>query len=113
LSKPSVSCKPNPPGNAGVPEPLAGDIVLVINEACTNSIEHAYRGHSVGTMRLEVDSVDGEVRALISDDGSWKPPAADPGHGGRGMMLIRELGDRVEVDSSPTGTTIKVNFQLP
>jgi PAS domain S-box-containing protein len=99
--------------NAGVPDPLAGDIVLVINEACTNSIEHAYRGHSVGTMRLEVESIDGEVRALTSDHGSWKPPAANPGHGGRGLMLIRELGDWVEVDSSPTGTTIKVIFQLP
>ncbi|MGB9222477.1 SpoIIE family protein phosphatase [Mycobacterium sp.] len=99
--------------NAGVPDPLLGDIVLVINEACTNSIEHAYRGHSVGTMRVEVESVDGEVRALISDDGSWKPPAADPGHGGRGLLLIRELGDWVEVDSSPTGTAIKVNFGLP
>ncbi len=87
--------------------------MLVINEACTNSIEHAYRGHSVGTMRVEVESVDGEVRALISDDGSWKPPAADPGHGGRGLLLIRELGDWVEVDSSPTGTAIKVNFGLP
>jgi anti-sigma regulatory factor (Ser/Thr protein kinase) len=99
--------------NAGVPESLAGDIVLVINEACSNSIEHAYRGQSVGTMRLEVESLNGEVRAVTSDHGSWKPPAADPGYGGRGLLLIRELGDWVEIDSSPTGTTIKVNFGLP
>jgi PAS domain S-box-containing protein len=99
--------------NADVPDPVAGDIVLVVNEACTNSIEHAYRGVSAGTMRLEVESIDGEVRVLISDRGSWKPPAADPGHGGRGLLLIREMGDSVEIDSTPTGTTIKVNFELP
>jgi PAS domain S-box-containing protein len=98
--------------NADVPDEQAGDIVLVVNEACTNCVEHAYRGHSVGTMRVEADSVDGEIRALISDRGSWKPPAADPGHGGRGLLLIREIGDWVEVDSTPTGTTIKVNFRL-
>ena len=30
---------------ADVPGELAADIVLVVNEACTNSVEHAYRGH--------------------------------------------------------------------
>ena len=33
---------------ADVPEGLVADIVLAINEACTNSVEHAYRGHQLG-----------------------------------------------------------------
>src|SRR5262249_10419079 len=73
---------------ADVPDELAADIVLVVNEACSNSVEHAYRGHSVGTMLLEVDAVEGEVHARIGDWGSWKKPAAKPRHGGRGLMLI-------------------------
>ena len=44
---------------ADVPDELAADIVLVVNEACTNSVEHAYRGHSAGTMLLEGEAVGG------------------------------------------------------
>lgn len=55
---------------AHVPDELAADVVLVVNEACTNSVEHAYRGRDVGTMRLEVEAADGEIRARIADSGS-------------------------------------------
>jgi anti-sigma regulatory factor (Ser/Thr protein kinase) len=98
---------------ADVPDELAADIVLVVNEACSNSVEHAYRGHSVGTMLLEVDAVEGEVHARIRDWGSWKKPAVNPGYGGRGLILIRAISDSVELDCTPAGTTIDINFRLP
>jgi PAS domain S-box-containing protein len=98
---------------ADVPDELAADIVLVVNEACSNSVEHAYRGHSVGTMLLEVDAAEGEVHARIGDWGSWKKPAVKPGNGGRGLMLIRAISDSVELDCTPAGTTIDINFRLP
>ncbi|MDT5351063.1 MAG: hypothetical protein QOH91_4350 [Mycobacterium sp.] len=98
---------------AEVPDELSGDIVLVVNEACTNSIEHAYRGQDAGTMLLEVDCVDGEVRVRVADTGSWKTPAANPGNGGRGLLLIRAISESVEVDSTSTGTTVDVSFRLP
>lgn len=96
-----------------VPDELAGDIVLVVNEACTNCVEHAYRGHAVGTMLLEVSRTDGEVHVRISDHGSWKTPAADPGNGGRGLLLMRALSDTMELDTSPTGTIADIAFRLP
>ncbi|MFZ1178350.1 MAG: SpoIIE family protein phosphatase, partial [Mycobacterium sp.] len=98
---------------AGVPDHLAADIVLVVNEACTNCVEHAYRGHAVGTMLLEVNIADGEVRARITDSGSWKTPAANPGNSGRGLVLMRVLSDTMELDSTPTGTTAHLTFRLP
>jgi PAS domain S-box-containing protein len=98
---------------AAVPDALVADIVLVVNEACTNSVEHAYRGHSVGTMRLEVESVDGEVHARITDSGSWKTPGEVPSHGGRGMVLVKAVSDSVEFDCGPTGTTVQARFRLP
>jgi PAS domain S-box-containing protein len=98
---------------ADVPDVLAADIVLVVNEACTNSVEHAYRGHSVGTVRLDGEAVDGEVRVRVADSGSWKTPAADPGNSGRGLPLIRAISDSVELDGTPTGTTIEITFRLP
>lgn len=96
-----------------VPDELSADIVLVVNEACTNSIEHAYSGGSAGTMLLEVDTVGGEVRVRVADSGSWKTPAANPGNNGRGLLLIRAISDSVEVDSTPAGTTLEITFQLP
>lgn len=98
---------------ADVPEELAADIVLVINEACTNCVEHAYRGHSVESMLLEAKATDGEIRARVTDTGSWKTPAADPGNSGRGLVLMRALSKTMEIDSSPTGTTVDITFQLP
>jgi len=98
---------------AEVPDDLSADIVLVVNEACTNSIEHAYRGQDPGTMLLEVESVDGEVHVRVADTGSWKTPPTNPGNSGRGLLLIRAISDSVEVDSTPTGTTVDVSFTVP
>jgi anti-sigma regulatory factor (Ser/Thr protein kinase) len=98
---------------AAVPDALVADIVLVVNEACTNSVEHAYRGHDVGTMRVEVESLDGQVHARITDSGSWKTPGEEPSHGGRGMLLVKAVSDTVEIDCGPTGTTVEAHFRLP
>jgi anti-sigma regulatory factor (Ser/Thr protein kinase) len=98
---------------AEVPDDQAGDIVLVISEACTNCVAHAYRGQSIGTMLLDVEAVDGAVRARVVDSGSWKTPAANPGNSGRGLLLIRAISDSVEVDNTPGGTAIDMTFRLP
>jgi PAS domain S-box-containing protein len=99
--------------SAEVPDALAADVVLVVNEACTNCVEHAYRGHPVGTTVLQAKIADGEVRARVVDFGSWKTPAADPGNSGRGLVLMRALSDSMEIASGPTGTTVDVTLRLP
>ena len=98
---------------AEVPDELAADIVLVINEACTNCVEHAYCGHAVGTMLLDIDIADGEVRAQVTDSGAWQTPAANPGTGGRGLMLMGAISDTMELDNTATGTAVRVTFRLP
>ena len=95
---------------ADVPDELAADIVLVISEACTNSVEHAYRGHSVGTMLVEVEAVEGEIHARVGDSGSWKTPAAQPRNGGRGLPLIRAISDSVELHRTATERRSKSAF---
>ncbi|OBJ17430.1 SpoIIE family protein phosphatase [Mycobacterium colombiense] len=97
---------------AGVPDDRAADIVLVVNEACTNCVEHAYRGFAAGTMLLEVSIADGEVRTRITDYGSWKMPAIPPGNGGRGLPLMRVLSDSMELDKTASGTTADIAFRL-
>jgi anti-sigma regulatory factor (Ser/Thr protein kinase) len=90
---------------------LIEDIVLVVNEACTNCVEHAYRGHDVGTMLLEVTAVDAEIRACITDSGSWKTPKVNPGNSGRGLVLMRILSSTMEINSTESGTTVDITFR--
>lgn len=98
---------------AGIPEELAGDIVLVVNEACTNCVEHAYRERPAGRMLLEVSLADGEIHTRITDYGSWRTPAPGPRNGGRGLLLMKALSDTLELDTTPTGTTAVITFRVP
>ncbi len=98
---------------ADIPDPLIYDIVLVVNEACTNCVEHAYRGQGAGRLRLDARIRNGVVRARVTDTGSWKTPAANPGNSGRGLVLMRAIDDGVKISGTPTGTTVDITFRLP
>jgi anti-sigma regulatory factor (Ser/Thr protein kinase) len=98
--------------SARVPDSLAEDIVLVVNEACSNSAEHAYRGEQPGIMRVEAAVEDRHIRIKVVDAGSWKTPPADPGTRGRGILLMRTLSQQVDVDGTSHGTTVGMQFAV-
>lgn len=98
---------------AGVPDSLGTDIVLVASEACTNCVEHAYRGRGDGTMLVEADAIDREIRLRVIDSGSWKTPAANPGNSGRGLLLMRAISDSMEIHRTADGTVVAAGFRLP
>lgn len=87
------------------------DIVLVLSEACTNCVEHAYQGHDVGSMRLEAEFADDEIRARVIDTGSWKPPAPNPGNSGRGLVLMKAISESMNIQTTPRGTTLEFSFR--
>jgi PAS domain S-box-containing protein len=98
---------------AAIPEKMIADIVLAVNEAAANGIEHAYRGHTPGTVRIEAENDGARVHVRITDQGSWKPAAAEPGIRGRGLLLIRAVSDWLEMDCTPSGTIVNMSFRLP
>jgi anti-sigma regulatory factor (Ser/Thr protein kinase) len=98
---------------AAIPENKVADIVLAVNEACANSIEHAYRGPKPGKVRVEAENDGARVQVRIIDKGSWKAAPADPGVRGRGLLLIRAVSDRLEMECTPSGTTVNMSFYLP
>ena len=61
------------------------------------------------------------VTIVIADDGGgFDPSQVDPtalpdrfASGGRGMFLMRELMDEVEIDTSPSGTIVKLTRAAP
>jgi len=97
---------------AEVPEDTIADIILAVNEAAANSIEHAYRGHKPRKVRIEGENDGARVHVRIIDKGSWKPAPADPGVRGRGLLLIRAVSDWLEIDCTPSGTTVSMSFRL-
>jgi len=96
----------------GIGGPLADDIVLVVNEACSNCVEHAYRGTHPERMRIEAQARGDHVQVCVTDSGSWKTPPADPGTRGRGLLLMRTVSDHVEVEGTDEGTTVQMTFAL-
>ena len=98
---------------ADITDELAADIVLVVNEACTNCVEHAYRGFVAGAMVVEISLGDGEVHSRITDYGSWKTPVTNPVNGGRGLPLIRALSHALALETAATGTIADITFRLP
>lgn len=92
------------------------DIVLAVNEALANAAEHAYLGApEPGLMhaRAEHDPALATLTVWVSDEGRWhvKDPAATPNPGrGRGTMLMRALADRTAVDSTNTGTEVRLQW---
>lgn len=96
----------------GIPDELAGDIVLVVNEACTNSIEHAYRATAPGRMVVCAEAKGRGICIRIIDFGSWKLPDANPRTRGRGVPLMRAVSGDVLLEGTSTGTTVTMNFEL-
>ncbi|GAA2562914.1 hypothetical protein GCM10010210_42000 [Pseudonocardia hydrocarbonoxydans] len=89
------------------------DLQLALGEAAANAAEHAYRGAAEpGRMQVHL-ARRGATRIAVSvrDGGRWRPPPADRGHRGRGLQLIREIGDDVHLHHDADGTTIR--FTVP
>ncbi|MGQ0483673.1 MAG: SpoIIE family protein phosphatase [Pseudonocardia sp.] len=87
-------------------------VLLATLEAATNSIEHAYPD---GGGRVLVEgAVDGAGRACltVSDNGSWRTAPIDPGMRGRGLLMIRECMDSVEIEVTGDGTSVLMDRQL-
>ncbi len=97
---------------ASIGDELVADIVLAVDEACANSVEHAFRGQAPGEICVEVEFQGLALRVRIVDRGSWKVPAAGSNLRGRGLPLIRAVTEHVELKGTASGTTLEMRFRL-
>jgi anti-anti-sigma factor len=92
---------------AGLGETTTEDLQLALGEAAANAVEHAYRDGPAGECAVTLDRTPGGgVAVRVTDTGTWRPEPADKGFRGRGLQLIEELGEDVEVRRVPGGTTV-------
>jgi anti-sigma regulatory factor (Ser/Thr protein kinase) len=93
----------------GLPEEQVEILELAASELATNSIRH---GGGTGTLAMWLEP--GAVIVEFSDAGHLADPLtgrlAPPldSVGGRGLYLVHQLCDLVQVRSSPQGTTVRV-----
>lgn len=100
--------------SAGLPEERVDDLVLAVNELATNVVSH---GGGTGLMRIWTEDrwLVCEVldRGHVDDPlaGTRVPPLEDTG--GRGLWIVNQLCDLVELRSNPTGTAVRLRFARP
>ncbi len=88
------------------------DILVAVNEACSNSIEHP-SGSESGELvvNLEADLVGEDITIVVRDSGRWKPQGPKEDRG-RGLEFMEALMEGVEVVRLPDGTTVRMHRRL-
>jgi serine/threonine-protein kinase RsbW len=100
------------------------NIVLAVDEACTNIIKHAYNYSSDQTINVVVKMKRPEFEILIADRGKHFNPnnvvmpdmqryLQQYKRGGLGMYLMRKLMDKVEYRIQPTQNVVRMIKYLP
>jgi len=104
----------------GAPDEIIDDVILALDEACSNVVKHAFPlGHPGGYV-LRAELRPGEVQIEVVDEGvGFDPMANRPGElldpDGRGLDVMRRLMTTVEVES-PTvtgGTRLRMSRRIP
>jgi serine phosphatase RsbU (regulator of sigma subunit)/anti-sigma regulatory factor (Ser/Thr protein kinase) len=86
------------------------DILVAVNEACSNAIEHPV-GRSRPDVMLEAEVVDSAVSIVIQDFGRWRP-SRPRGDRGRGLEFMGALMEAVDVERSEDGTAVHLTRKL-
>jgi serine phosphatase RsbU (regulator of sigma subunit)/anti-sigma regulatory factor (Ser/Thr protein kinase) len=84
-------------------------ITLATAEACSNAVEHA---HSPGpaSFALTASHENGMVTVTVADRGAWRAPRGR--HRGRGLALMHEVMNEVDVERSEDGSTVRLRRRL-
>jgi anti-sigma regulatory factor (Ser/Thr protein kinase) len=94
------------------PESAVSDLTLITSELVTNAFEHG-SGRVVLTVRCD----DGAASVTVTSGGqpgklptvdTWTTARADR-ISGRGLGIVRQIGDDIEVDRSADGVSITVH----
>ncbi|CAN3127104.1 ATP-binding protein [Mycobacterium sp. smrl_JER01] len=100
----------------GVPDVQRNDILMAVNEALANCVDHAYTDHPAAgpmTVRADFEPATQSLSVCVTDHGSWRPPSAprpnDPR--GRGVALMHALTDHCTISGRRDGTTVCLDYR--
>jgi serine/threonine-protein kinase RsbW len=102
---------------AGIPEDDEVDLMISVMEAVNNAIQHGNREDSGKRVHIRVMAENDRMTFWVRDEGGGFAPAdvADPllpgnllNPSGRGILMMREFMDDVEIASDDRGTSVKM-----
>ena len=110
----------------GASQEAVSDVILAVDEACTNVVRHAFDGTPTverPSFRLQAELTDDEVTVVIEDEGVGLPPGAinhrplaeaPEATSGRGLQIIHALMTSVDIETAPTrqGTRLEMRRAL-
>lgn len=98
---------------ARLPPARITDLMIAVAELAANTLVHT---SGPGTLTLWV--TDDEVICQVQDEGQITDPLAgttrpapDASGGGRGLWVVHQVCDRVEIHTGPAGTTVRVHMR--
>lgn len=100
-----------------VPNEAAFDLKLAVDEACTNVIEHGYKGMDPGSIILSFRIEPDRILVSLTDFGHIFEPYSAPKPdveaaledrelGGLGLYLIYQTMDNIDYQTSEEGNTL-------
>jgi two-component sensor histidine kinase len=101
--------------NVAVATPLG----LILNEAITNTLKHAFAAHQKGTLRVSLQPVDKQSYTLtISDNGVGLPAGFDAARTqSLGLTMInglcKQLNGTLHIASAEPGVLLTLHFKVP
>lgn len=103
--------------DCGVQAAQVNEVLLVVNEALANCVDHAYVGHpGVGAMAVRAD-FEPEQKCLsvcVTDHGSWREPGTQQQRDrsrGRGVILMHALAHHCTINGRADGTTVCLDYR--
>jgi anti-sigma regulatory factor (Ser/Thr protein kinase) len=99
---------------AGLPADRATDLVIAVSEVAANTLRHTASGGTVWLWQQP-----GEVICQVHDTGQITDPLAGSRHpagdlpGGKGLWLVNQVCDLVELATGTAGTTLRLHMRLP
>jgi anti-sigma regulatory factor (Ser/Thr protein kinase) len=81
------------------PDPPLGDVALVVSEAVTNAVNHAYVGRSPGEVHVHLTLEEQELLLVVEDDGNGLTPRHDSPGLGYGLALMVAVSQRFEAQT--------------
>jgi serine/threonine-protein kinase RsbW len=93
------------------------DMMLAVDEAVANAIEHGYRDRPEDDPGIVVlfaapMPAQGMAHVVVADNGSWRPPT-DAGFRGRGLSIIEKISNLFDLHHDRTGTVTHMAWYLP
>ncbi len=105
----------------GIAESVVADIAISVSELVNNAIVHGNKFTREKKVTVKLAHGNGSLTVSVTDQGT----GFDPGHVpdplaqenllkevGRGIFIVRQLMDKVEITASPRGTTIAITKSI-